>query len=69
MNPAIFAVAFALGLVYGRMVTMPKIVPLALFGLLMAVLLGNYPYYEYQSVAITFASALFGAAVGARRGG
>ena len=67
MNPTIALIAFALGLAYGRMASKANLPAVVLAGLLMAVLLGNYPYYDMQFISITYASALAGALVGSWR--
>jgi len=67
MNPIVILVGFALGFTYGRMVGGARMTLLAAAGILMAVLLGNYPYYDVAGVAVTYAAALAGVAAGSRR--
>ena len=67
MNPAVVLVGFILGFAYGRMVSGARMTLLAAAGMLMAVLLGNYPYYDVTWVAVTYAAALAGVAAGSRR--
>ena len=69
MNPLIIIIPFALGVFYGRMAGRPTIWLLAAAGLLMAGLLGNYPYYDVPQIAVTFASAIAGTIAGSWRNG
>jgi hypothetical protein len=61
------AVGFGLGLLYGRFAVAAKEWLLAAAGLLVALLLGNYPYYEPGPLAVTYIAALAGVMAATRR--
>ena len=57
-------VGFALGAFYGRLTGRAKAPLLLAAGLLMALLLGNYPYYGIGFISTTYAAALVGVIAG-----
>ncbi len=67
MNPVVYAVAFAFGIFYGSRVRGTDALLLIAAGVIIAVLLGNYPHYPVEGVSTAYVSAVLGAALGGRR--
>jgi hypothetical protein len=66
MNPAMMIVGFALGAAYGRMAPKTNTAVLAASGIILAVLLANYPYYDPGWFSTTYIAALAGVWAGSR---
>jgi len=68
VNAFVIITGFVFGYSFGGMIGRPNAALVAFAGLGLAVLLGNYPYYDVPAVAVTYAAALAGVLVASRRG-
>ena len=69
MSEIIYVFAFLLGAFYGTKIKHFNQVTFALFGVLIAFGIGNYPYYGIQGVSTIYVSTVLGLLIGNWRNG